>query len=725
MMRRSHRGRRMRPARERGTGLGSERAPRRSGRFGRAVARRDPARSAKLGGDLAVRIGQPAVLGELWSASVSEPLARGLLRARSRSEADPIHRHARSDRSSRSCSSRSASSRPSGRCSRSAGRRCSWPRSASSRRSRSAGESQRGYCRSTAPIVARLHRRHTHRHERRHHRARAQGPRASPVERGARHPRRGRHRRRARTRDSRRGDGRHRRRGPRRDSRSRRDRAGSSARREPSSSSRWSSASWYRRGSSRWRRGCARAACCSRPGLAFCFLLSWLADRIGLAPIVGAFAAGLILEEVHYRDFVDRGEHGLEELIHPISSFLVPIFFVLMGMRTDLRSFAQPGVLALAAALTSPRSSASRPARSACSARAVDRLSVGIGMIPRGEVGLIFANIGLALSVGGRAHRRRGHVLGGRRHGHRDDHGHSTRAQVELRAAAMTPAERALAAVGVVLVSAVAGMLLRRTLLPRLARWTEATAWAGDDLLVASLRRFLPFWCVLAGLGAALQVASLPPAIASAAEKSVLAAAVPGGVAEFEPFIRFNRFGDSSIDFTVIMRGREFTDNFLVKHEFIKKLARRFADEGIVIPFPIRAVNLAQEAARRGRGEVGPWCLSSTPGSSPHFSCTRSRAASALAKCPRRISTEYFLAGRTLPGWKAGISMAATQFAADTPLLVTGLIATAGSVRALATLDLRARVSVHGFRPWRRVATRGRPHGRRARRAALRDPARP
>jgi Kef-type K+ transport system membrane component KefB len=84
-------------------------------------------------------------------------------------------------------------------------------------------------------------------------------------------------------------------------------------------------------------------------GLSFCFFLSWLANAIGLAPIVGAFAAGLILEDVHYRDFVDRGEHGMEELIHPISSFLVPVFFVLMGMRTDLRSFLQPGMLGLAA----------------------------------------------------------------------------------------------------------------------------------------------------------------------------------------------------------------------------------------------------------------------------------------------------------------------------------------------------------------------------------------
>lgn len=137
-------------------------------------------------------------------------------------------------------------------------------------------------------------------------------------------------------------------------------------------------------------------------GLAFCFLLSWLASLIGLASIVGAFAAGLILERVHYRDFVDRGEHGLEELIHPISSFLVPIFFVVMGARTDLRSFAHPGALGLAAALTA----AAVLGKQACSfgvlARGVDRLTVGLGMIPRGEVGLIFANIGLALTIGGR-----------------------------------------------------------------------------------------------------------------------------------------------------------------------------------------------------------------------------------------------------------------------------------------------------------------------------------
>lgn len=136
-------------------------------------------------------------------------------------------------------------------------------------------------------------------------------------------------------------------------------------------------------------------------GLSFCFLLAWASNAIGLAPIVGAFAAGLILEDVHYRDFVDRGEHSLDELIQPISAFLVPLFFVIMGMRTDLRSFADLGVLGLAAALTV----AAIIGKQACSigaiGRGLDGISIGIGMIPRGEVGLIFANIGLALTVAG------------------------------------------------------------------------------------------------------------------------------------------------------------------------------------------------------------------------------------------------------------------------------------------------------------------------------------
>jgi small-conductance mechanosensitive channel len=67
---------------------------------------------------------------------------------------------------------------------------------------------------------------------------------------------------------------------------------------------------------------------------------------------------------------------------------------------------------------------------------------------------------------------------------------------------------------------------------------------------------------------------------------------ISGGVPDFEPFIRYHTFGDSSIKFTVILRGQEFVDQFLIKHEFIKTLQARFREEGIEIPFPIRTVYL-------------------------------------------------------------------------------------------------------------------------------------
>lgn len=135
--------------------------------------------------------------------------------------------------------------------------------------------------------------------------------------------------------------------------------------------------------------------------LGFCFLMSWLANAIGLAPIVGAFAAGLVLEEVHYRELSSRGERHLEELIHPLSSFLAPVFFVVMGMRTDLGAFAQPGVWAMAFALCVVAIAGKQACALGVVERGIDRISVGIGMIPRGEVGLIFANMGAALLING------------------------------------------------------------------------------------------------------------------------------------------------------------------------------------------------------------------------------------------------------------------------------------------------------------------------------------
>lgn len=73
---------------------------------------------------------------------------------------------------------------------------------------------------------------------------------------------------------------------------------------------------------------------------------------------------------------------------------------------------------------------------------------------------------------------------------------------------------------------------------------------------------------------------------------------VQGGVPEFDPFIRYHTFNDFSIDFTVILRAKEFVDNYLIKHEFIKRLHERYNKEGIVIPYPIRAINETQEGAR-------------------------------------------------------------------------------------------------------------------------------
>ena len=70
---------------------------------------------------------------------------------------------------------------------------------------------------------------------------------------------------------------------------------------------------------------------------------------------------------------------------------------------------------------------------------------------------------------------------------------------------------------------------------------------------------------------------------------------VSGGVPEFNPFIRYHTFDDFSINFTVILKAKEFVDQYLVKHEFVKRLKKRYDQEGIVIPFPIRTVFLKKD----------------------------------------------------------------------------------------------------------------------------------
>ena len=137
-----------------------------------------------------------------------------------------------------------------------------------------------------------------------------------------------------------------------------------------------------------------------------CLVFAWTASALGLAPMVGAFAAGLVLEDRHARALALPGKAELGKLVEPLAQVLVPVFFVQMGLHTQLGALVQPGVLGLAFGLTA----AAVLGKQACGLGAVgrgpsgerlDRLAIGIGMIPRGEVGLIFVSLGSALTLHG------------------------------------------------------------------------------------------------------------------------------------------------------------------------------------------------------------------------------------------------------------------------------------------------------------------------------------
>jgi Kef-type K+ transport system membrane component KefB len=133
--------------------------------------------------------------------------------------------------------------------------------------------------------------------------------------------------------------------------------------------------------------------------ISFCFVLAWVASIAGLAPIVGAFAAGLVLDEAHFKSFRSREELRLEQLLAPVSSLLVPLFFVLMGLRVDLRAFARTDLILFATALTGAAIIGKQVCSLAAFERNINRVAIGFGMIPRGEVGLILAGIGATLTL--------------------------------------------------------------------------------------------------------------------------------------------------------------------------------------------------------------------------------------------------------------------------------------------------------------------------------------
>ncbi len=138
--------------------------------------------------------------------------------------------------------------------------------------------------------------------------------------------------------------------------------------------------------------------------LAFCFLMAFLANAVGLATIVGAFAAGLVIESETLKPFsmsehFDEALHELREKINSFAAIFVPVFFVQMGIQVRLEKFVQPEILMLALGLTVAAIIGKLLCGVTMKGGFWSRASVGIGMVPRGEVGLIFANIGLALGV--------------------------------------------------------------------------------------------------------------------------------------------------------------------------------------------------------------------------------------------------------------------------------------------------------------------------------------
>ena len=72
---------------------------------------------------------------------------------------------------------------------------------------------------------------------------------------------------------------------------------------------------------------------------------------------------------------------------------------------------------------------------------------------------------------------------------------------------------------------------------------------------------------------------------------------------EWEPYMRYHTFSDFSVNFTVFINAREVLDGIRIKHEFIKRLHKRYKDEGIVIPFPIAAINYEQEHINNGEAK--------------------------------------------------------------------------------------------------------------------------
>ncbi len=132
----------------------------------------------------------------------------------------------------------------------------------------------------------------------------------------------------------------------------------------------------------------------------FVMVLAWFANLVGLATIIGAFTAGVILHDAYFEHWGDHKEHpySIRDLIMPLEVILVPIFFVLMGVQVKLELFLDWNVVVVAAGLLVV-AVIGKLASGLGASKGTNRLAVGFGMVPRGEVGLIFAAVGMSLGV--------------------------------------------------------------------------------------------------------------------------------------------------------------------------------------------------------------------------------------------------------------------------------------------------------------------------------------
>lgn len=134
----------------------------------------------------------------------------------------------------------------------------------------------------------------------------------------------------------------------------------------------------------------------------FIFLmgLAWFATLVQLATIIGAFVAGMIIHDGFFekQDRTNKIPRGIKELMAPLEALFAPLFFTLIGIQVKIESFFDWHVVLTAIGLI-VAAVLGKLVSGIASVYKEDRLLIGIGMSPRGEVGLVFASIGKTLGV--------------------------------------------------------------------------------------------------------------------------------------------------------------------------------------------------------------------------------------------------------------------------------------------------------------------------------------